>query len=308
MMQNFRVLIAAAATVVLVSGASDARAQVERHILTIEKSNVYIDGDRVPEGELPRSLRLTNLNNLSASMNFTGDALLELNGQVYQLEDGRLVEADADVARDGRVMVFFSDPENENATFRVLSRGEPSDSYVGAYSSFDRRPYGIAMDNYFDAFESKAREFEAIRGEIVVQNREQAAALAERLKAEAENTARIVKAFPRVEFESYLEDVQRMDASLYRQLVQESSIETETHRLAMEARAENDAERRAEIVEELRIKLAEAFELKQQNREQEIEQLAEKLADLRQRIRQRSEARDRIIDARMKELLGELNW
>ena len=303
MMQKFSVVIAAAATVVLVSCASDARAQMERHIVTIEKGNVYIDGDRVPERELPRSLRL---NNLSASMNFTGDALLELNGQVYQLQNGRLVEADEDVARDGRVMVFFRDPENENTTFRVLSRGESADSYVGAYS-YDR-PYGIAMENYLDAFENKAREFEAIRGQIVEQNREQAAMLAERLKAEAENAARIAKAFPRVEFESYLEDVQRVDASLYRQLLQESSIETETHRLAMEARAENDAERRADIVEELRSKLAEAFELKQQNREQEIEQIAEKLADLRQRIRQRSEARDRIIDARMKELLGELNW
>jgi len=280
-----------------------ASAQVDRHVVTIEEGQVYIDGRLVPENNLPPSL---DVKNLSASMNFTGDALLELNGKVYQLNDGKLIEADENTARDGRVMVFFRDPENGNSVVRVLSRGD-NDSAFGRYR-VENRQRGMVMENYLDALEDKAREFEVIRGQINDQNTAQSQALADRLRLEAENAARIAKALPRVEFESYLEGIQQTDQSLYNQLLEEHTIEVETRRLALEAKAANSAERRQEIVEALRKRLEDAFELKQLNREREIEQLDSKLSELRQRIRERSEAKERIIDARMKELLGERDW
>jgi len=189
----------------------------------------------------------------------------------------------------------------------VLSRGDIDDSALARFRS-KGQSYGVVMENYLDALEDKAKEFEVIRGQIAGQNSEQTVLLADKLRLEAENAARIAKALPRVEFESYLEGIQQSDASLYNQLIQEHSLEAETLRLAMEARAASDERQRDLIIGTLRQKLEEAFELKQQNREQEIQQLTEKLSELRQRIKERSDARDRIIEARLKELLGESSW
>jgi hypothetical protein len=290
-------------SVLMLPPVQRAYGQVERHVVTIEEGQVYIDGNLVPEKELPSSL---DIKNLSASMNFTGDALLELNGKVFQLKDGRLVEADDNTARDGRMMVFFRNPDGGNSVVRVLSRRD-DDGAFGRYRVQDR-PHGMVMENYLDALEDKAREFEVIRGQLTEEDASQAQALAGKLRLEAENAARIAKALPRVEFESYLEGIQQTDQSLYNQLIQEHSIEVETQRLALEARAANTQERREELVEALRKRLEDAFELKQKNREREIEQLDAKLSELRQRIQERSDARERIIDARLKELLGEINW
>lgn len=276
-------------------------AQVENHVVTIEDGKVFIDGRRVADRALPASLKLDNL---SLSWSFTGGALLELRGTVYELQDGKLIEADEDVARDGRVMVFFRESDDEGSMVRVLSRAEAM--------PFGRvkidNAYGVVMENYFDAFQNKAKEFERIRVQLAERNTEQTLMLADKLRLEAENTARIAKAFPRVEFESYLQGIHETDLKLYGQLMLERNIETETHRLAMEARAARNARQREEIIAELREKLSKAFILKQQNREKEIEQMAERLNELREKLSQRADLRDRIIESRLKELLGELDW
>ncbi len=285
----------------LVQPPAAALAQVERHVVTIDNGKVFIDGKRIADRDLPASLKLKDM---LLSWSFTGDALLELRGTVYELQDGKLVEADEDIARDGRVMVFFRDPDDNDSVVRVLSR-------AGAVP-FGRfkidQSHGVVMENYLEALQNKAKEFELIRGQIADQNADQALVLADRLRLEAENTARIAQAFPRVEFESYLEGIHETDLKLYGQLMLERNIETETHRLAMEARAAQDWSRREKIVAELREKLNNAFELKQQNREKEIEQLGERLNELREKLSQRADLRDRIIESRLKELLGELDW
>ena len=187
---------------------------------------------------------------------------------------------------------------------RVLSRAE-----AVPFGRFKvDQSHGVVMENYLDALQNKAKEFEIIRGQIAEQNVEQTLMLADKLRLEAENTARIAKAFPRIEFESYLQGIHETDLKLYGQLVLERNIESETHRLAMEARAARNARQREEIIAELAEKLKTAFELKQTNREKEIEQMSERLNELREKLSQRADLRDRIIESRLKELLGDLDW
>ncbi|TDI69724.1 MAG: hypothetical protein E2O85_05045 [Bacteroidetes bacterium] len=293
--------VVAYACFILTLSPTTALAQEAMHVVTIEDGKVFIDGKQVPENELPKSLKIRNR---ELRWSFHGDALLDLNGTVFQLLDGKLVEADDDVAREGHVVVFFRDPDDENSMVRVLSRSEPSAFRVRARY----KPYGDVMENYMAAFSNKAKEFDIIRKQIAEQSGEQSLMLAEQLQLQAENAARIAKAFPRVEFESYLSGIHEQNLNLYGELVREHDMEANTHQLAMEIRASSNARQRKRLVESLRERLYEAFELKQKNRESEIEQLADRLQELREKLGQRAELRQRIIESRLKELLGELDW
>ncbi|GMQ80731.1 MAG: hypothetical protein BMS9Abin05_0159 [Rhodothermia bacterium] len=285
----------------LVQSSVNVLAQETMHVVTIADGNVLIDGKQVPTSELPPSLKIRNRD---LRWSFQGDALLELNGTVYQLLDGKLVEADDEIARDGRVVVFFRDPDDENSMVRVLTRNERQSYDVHGRNE----PSGVVMENYTTALNDKAKEFEIIRKQIAEKKGDQTLILAEKLQLQAENAARIAMSFPRVEFESYLSGIHDQNLNLYGELVREHDMEENTHRLAMEARAAGNAGQRQKIIEELRKRLYEAFELKQQNREQEIEQLASRLQELREKLGQRSDLRQRIIESRLKELLGELDW
>lgn len=278
----------------------DALAQERNHIVSIEDGKVFIDGREVPQSELPASLKIKNR---TLNWEFHGDALLELNGVVYQLVDGTLVEADEGVVRDGNMVAFLRDPDNGESVVRILTRSEPHLFSVG-----ENEKYGVVLRDYTEALNKKAEEFAVIREKISVQDAEQNYALAGQLQLQAEHAARMAKAFPRVEFESYLSGIHKENLGLYDELVREQDIESRTHRLAMKARTTADKTERTQIVEELRAQLHEAFELKQQNREQEIEQLAGRLDELRQKLNQRVELRDQIIESRLRELLGELDW
>ena len=292
-------VLAALAFVMLFQTPRTVSAQ-ERHVVTIENGDVYVDGHRIPRSELPESLQKIKI---SANFNFSGDALIELNGIVYQLLDGKLIEADEEVARNGRLMVFFRDPSDNDSVIRVLRRNELSPDHYTLVSPLKN----VAFQNYFKVLSDQARQFEDLSVTIQAQQLIPAE-LIERLKLQAETTARIVSAFPRIEFESYLEGVHEKDTHLYSQLLREQKMEAETHRIALEAMSITNREQRRRIVERLHKRLNEIFNLKQENRKKEIEQLSERLHELRDRLDERSDLRERIIESRLKELLGELNW
>ncbi len=63
--------------------------------------------------------------------------------------------------------------------------------------------------------------------------------------------------------------------------------------------AERDA-----AIEELEAKLEEIFLMKQENRRMEIKHLEMELERMEERLRESSQAKDRLIDARLDELLG----
>ena len=132
--------------------------------------------------------------------------------------------------------------------------------------------------------------------------------LARRMVVEAENTARIARAFPRVQYESYLSEVRDSNQFLYQELMREREMEARTHQLAMRIRQEEQEAGREKLTSELRNVLTEIFELKQENRQHEIEQLSQQLSKLTARLEEREALKADIIESRVKDLLEQHRW
>jgi len=272
------------------------------HIITIGPGLVLIDGHEVSKKDLPESF---DLSNVTTTLDLTGHSIIELNGTMFQLQNGKIVEAGGGKNGTYDVMVYFNSTKAPDQSLRVLS---PQSTYVRGIMS-GNGPYDVVMKNYVGKLNEQAIQIEKIRSRMSVgQNRSQNIMLAEQLRLEAENTARIAGAFPRVEYEGYLRGIHEKDSKLYDRLVDEHNLEMNTHELARQARSASIAGERDKFVTELRVQLEEIFELKQRNREDEIDQLSSRLQDLTDLMNKRAALRDRIIESRLKELLGELDW
>jgi hypothetical protein len=268
-----------------------ARAQ-PTHAFTIKEGKVYIDGRELAKDELPASL---NLEGMTAELKFTGDTqpVLELGGVLYKIDAEGLVEVDPEEAEASGMAVFFM-PE---ATF---------DFNVTADAPFEdvRQQYVVALN-------SRAEQLKALSYELQTRHEQEAAQIMQQAHLQAEEAARMAGALPRIERESYLREVRKNDRELFEQLMREKKMELETHRLAARIQTTPEGEARDALIEELRTKLTEIFELKQANRRREIAQLERQLDDLRKRMNEREQMRKRIIELRLKDLLGAsdpYNW
>jgi hypothetical protein len=104
---------------------------------------------------------------------------------------------------------------------------------------------------------------------------------------------------------AYLETLSESDRALYERLMREREMEAETLHLAQRYRlAPTDAER-ATVRAELRSRLSAMFDLKQENRREEIRQMEVVLDTLRERLRERAAMRERIVEYRLNELVGQ---
>lgn len=288
----------------IVSMAAPAAAQ-NSHTIRIQDGSVFIDDERVPDEDLPESLDIADM---SATFSFSGDnrTLLDLGGHVFMLEDGRLVEVDSDEADNGLVVFFAAD--RDGTPVRFVNR---DDEWAHQYHVRTRGDNTYAF--YGDALFDQARKMEELKARLADQKtmKFQAGEIegtVVELTAAAENTARMAEALPRIQFQSYLESIGEKDAALYEELQREQQLEMKTRVLAQKIRASGSADDRRKLVEELRKDLADIFELKQKNREREIEQLARRLEALETRLEERQELRERIIEARLNELIGRSDW
>ncbi len=104
--------------------------------------------------------------------------------------------------------------------------------------------------------------------------------------------------------EAYLQQLSSRDRSLYDQIQHEQSLEMETYRLASEYRQARDQNEQGRIEIDLRDKLSESFELKQQIRADEITQAESQIDELRRLLNDRSARKEQIIERRLRELTG----
>lgn len=211
--------------------------------LEVRDGQVYLDGRRITESELPPSL---DVEGVEARYRFSGDVqpVVELNGRLYRLETeglSELSEADAALLSKEGAFPF-------HAPLRT----------PGAAVHFD---VGLPT------------------------------------------TPSLWTQRPQIEARNYLNDIRRQDLELYEQLVQEHELELTTQALAAEIRALQEGEVRRAKTRELRAKLEEIFELKQENRRREIQQLEIQLQALRRRLGEREHLRRRIIDERLRQLI-----
>jgi len=107
-----------------------------------------------------------------------------------------------------------------------------------------------------------------------------------------------------VEFSNYLTNVRDASHELFELLRDEWSQEQEAMEMATKIQTLPEGAERDEAVIELEEKLNEIFSMKQDNRRMEINHLEMQINRLEERLRERSVAKDRLIDARMSELLG----
>ncbi|GIV62003.1 MAG: hypothetical protein KatS3mg044_0869 [Rhodothermaceae bacterium] len=125
-----------------------------------------------------------------------------------------------------------------------------------------------------------------------------------RARIEADE-ARVEADEARVEMQRYLEDLRNQNTRLFERLVRERQMEMETRALAARIQQMPEGRERDALIEQLRTRLDEIFELKQQNRHQEIAQLEIQLETLRREMQERERLRERIVEQRLRELLGQ---
>ncbi len=269
--------------------------------ITIENGNVYVNGKEVPNSDLPKGLReLDEDTNVTFWTN--EDAVIEINGLAFTYADGRFEEADEDATSRQGSMVFFSS-DDKGGNIRLYQTPD-------VVPGFEVRTVtgGVhMMDSYVAELNERAAEFDKLTIELQ-QIAPESNELARRMVVEAENTARIARAFPRVQYESYLSEVRDSNQFLYQELMREREMEARTHQLAMRIRQEEQEAGREKLTSELRNVLTEIFELKQENRQHEIEQLSQQLSKLTARLEEREALKADIIESRVKDLLEQHRW
>jgi len=106
------------------------------------------------------------------------------------------------------------------------------------------------------------------------------------------------------EFSRYLTNVRDGSSELFELLRREWKEELEAMKMAENIRILDPGMERDEAIEELREKLEGIFLMKQENRKVEIKHLEMEIGRLQQRLMERFVAKDRLIDARLDELLA----
>lgn len=276
-----------ALVLVLTLGVSTS-ALAQSHTIRIEAGQVFVDGTLQPVDRLPDDL---DLDGLSASLSFSGGTHFRLGDQAFYIEDGRLVAAEP---HEDDFVVFVGKQSPRNLfTLRPMNG---LDLFANQRTDEGNSPVRV----YFDVLDGQLEAMHKLHNEF---DRTRSIGLAERMYQESSETAEMVKAFPRVELQTYLLDLQGRDSGLYDGIVKEHLMEMETRRLASQIMSTSDEGQRQSLRSQLAERLGEIFELKQENRRAEIEQLDDRLRELRSLMDAREKRKTELIESRIQELL-----
>ena len=247
--------------------------------LQIQGDSVAVDGERIPEGDLPDSLVIPDNYIYRSSFTTGSEPIVPLNGRFFTVEGERFIEVDP------------ADVEQEHA-FRVPLVPAPSTAYLGANALRSRSPSAVT------------------RGFAVTPRSGSLGSRLQLLAPPSAGTSWFVQ--PQTETQRYLSAMQHGNKALYERLMKERELEAKSQILAARIRSlpENSPEREG-LAEELRQQLDEIFALKEENRRRETEQLEKELELLRDQLSKREQNREQIIERRLNELLGkplDLEW
>ncbi len=242
--------------------------------LTIRDGKILIDGQEVPRKDLPASL---DLQGVEGTYTFVGDlrGLIQLGEVLYVFDHEGLREA--------------------------------SDVYVVDSERPGRAPYAAALLAQAQALQQSTQELDELSRQFDQPEQQQANQALKKARIQVAQAAEVVGSLPRLEVQSYFSDVWRSDQGLYALIVREWRLERDAGALAREIRNLPEGRLRQARIEQLREKLGEIFELKQQNRRRETEQLEHQLGALKERLQERQRQRDEIIDRYLNQLIGVQN-
>lgn len=326
-----RNLIALLIAPIIALSASPALAQ-HSYSVRIDDGEVYVNGERVPEDDLPESLMTDGL---QAQYVFSGDVapIIRVGNGFFVLEDGRLREAEPHEREE--VSVIFRDRMRSALRSPMGVRGEAVAAAAAEHAALARAAEQAAFDGFPEssqALSARAPHIAFVQGKAaelqkraeVLQELQQEALTqgdteriealeraARELSVHAEETARAARAMPSMQVQGYLSTIREHNQALFDRLIDERSMEHETLELAAEIRREQDEGLREQKVDRLRTRLHEIFDLKQDNRRREVEELEQRLDELQENLAERERRRDEIVERRLRELLHEsesLNW
>lgn len=105
--------------------------------------------------------------------------------------------------------------------------------------------------------------------------------------------------------EAYMRDVAAHNRALYEKMRRVGQMEAEALRLVDRVRALPDGDERRRLREELRARLSDVLALKHEVQAAELALAQARLDDLRSRLDEREGQHDSIVDARLRELVGQ---
>lgn len=309
-MRSRNLIVTVIAVLVVCAAVQPALAQWSRTLL-IRDGRVYVDGRLVPPQQLPASL---DVEGIDAHYSFSGDLkpILALGGGLFTVEDGTLREvadksqgdeAAVRLPRLSRAPAASLDvmrPLRESAVERWNGHvpGKPllpGRRGLGTPSpdvAFTPAPTGAFAGPVGEGWVVSGRAFQD--GDVF---------FAGEAGAHVEFAAEIARQASPMDMQEYLHDLERQNRALFDRLVAERDREVETIRLAQEIRQLADGPVRDARIADLRARLQEIFELKQENRRREIRHLERELAGLQERLRERERLRDEIVEERLRYLL-----
>ncbi len=269
----FRIAMAGVFLALLLGAGAPVGAQNVR-TLAIRDGKVLIDDREVPEKDLPASL---DVQGVEVTHTFVGDVrfLFQLGEILYVFDNEGLREA------------------SEAYVFDSRSAGRASAFLVQAQ----------ALQQSTQELDELSRQFE----QSPQPEPQQANQALKKARIQVAQAAEVVESLPRLEVQSYFSDVWRSDQNLYALLMRELRLERDAGALAREIRSLPDGRLHQAGIEQLREKLYEIFELKQQNRRREISQLEQQLGAFNERLQAREQQRDEIIDRYLNQLIGVQN-
>ncbi len=287
--------------VILLAGATASSAQT--YTLTIKDGQVYVNGKKLSEDDIPATLD-PHAVDVNLSFSGTPSPRFEMDGRFYVIDGAKLREVENEEDSDNKTTVIFRDSPAESNVARGGNAGESrARAAAPAYKKnvpIDSDP-NVVMQQYVFELSQNTKQLNEMGASL---SQRQAQDLIREVHTQAELASQYAQELPYLELQNYFSSVRNSDELLYQRLVSELELERETQRLAAEVRQLPSGDERAFKVRELRELLASILELKQENRQMEINQLEKQLAILKQRFADREVKKDRLIERRIKELVG----
>ena len=246
-----------------------------------------VNGQPIDVDALPEELDLGEVE-FSLLSSGTFPMRIEINGTRFEIWQDRVTKAD----RSGSV--HFKLHFGPDGTYTTIESGAPG--VDGLVEMVSEQIAGVV--SAVPAMEHDLRQMMEIAA-VASESRDKTTP--QQLQGVA---SRLQEATKMLEFSGYLENVQSASDELYELLQHEWRKEVEVSEMAGRIRSLDDGAERDEAIEQLRAKLEEIFLMKQENRRMEIQHLEMELERMDRRLKERSRAMDRLIDARLDELLG----
>lgn len=289
---------------ILIVSAATGRGQTID--LEIQGGTITINDQIISEDALPEDLDIDGVR-FGISVHGHESIIVEINGQYYAVTERALEPTDE--SHDVHVHIRSrSGSGGDGWSYEVI--GNDLHGAVSQIGKVDLDDVFLSLAHPLHAAEHVLTELEASWDTLPIEGLfkayEDLGLAAWQLDQDAAKIK--VNYIPHLarmaEVANYFSKMKAADLELYAEVQAEWDLEAELAVLAARIRAMRTGEERRVMVEELRKQLEEAFELKQQNRRREIQQLEEELERLKDRTQERNAARERLIEARLKDLLG----